>query len=208
MMWATVHTAQAQAIVWKLKDTATVGGFKPVVLGTPKAVATKNNQALFFDGVDDGLIIPANPVKGWQRFTIEVLFKPDADGPAAPRFVHFQDSIDNRGTIEARITPDGFWYLDTFLKNGKTGKRLTLIDSTHLHPAGQWQWVALVYDGKKMAHYINGIKEMEGEITLEPMGTGELSLGVRLNRVNWFKGLISEIRFHPEALNKEQVQRL
>lgn len=41
--------------------------------------------------------------------------------------------------------------------------------------------------GKKMSHYINAVKELEGEIEFSPMNTGQISLGMRLNKVNWFK---------------------
>lgn len=196
-----------KTIIWKLDNPALVGGFTPTILGAPQIVHDQTGMALAFDGVDDGLIIPTNPVMGWNKFTIEVLFKPASDGPAAPRFVHFQDSIGNRGTIEARITPQDDWYLDTFLKNGKTNKGLTLIDSTNLHPCDQWYWVSLVYDGEKMTHYVNAVKELEGKTDLIPMSAGQISLGVRLNQVNWFKGVIKEIRFHPAALDKQALQR-
>jgi Concanavalin A-like lectin/glucanases superfamily len=195
-------------VIWTIKDTALVGGFTPVVLGAPSIVNDGEGTSISFDGIDDGFIIPINPVENWKQFTIEILFKPAADGPTAPRFMHFQDKAGNRGTIELRLTQGGQWYLDAFLKNGKTNKGLTLIDSTKLHPADQWYWAALVYDGKKMSDYVNAIPEHEGLVEIEPMGSGEISLGVRLNRINWFKGQIREIRFHPAVLDSKQLMRL
>jgi hypothetical protein len=197
-----------RTITWKLDDPELVGGFKPTLLGAPQVVKDKSGTSLFFDGVDDGLIIPTIPIKGWKKFTVEVLFKPDADGPIAPRFVHFEDTTGKRGTIEARITPAGMWYLDTFLKNGRTMKGLTLIDSANLHPCDQWYWISLVYDGEKMTHYINAKKELEGITEFGPLDTGQISLGVRLNKVNWFKGRIKEIRFHSDALKEEALGRV
>jgi hypothetical protein len=58
-----------------------------------------------------------------------------------------------------------------------------------------------------MYSYINGQKELEGEIDFPPMTKGNISLGVRLNKVNWFKGQIREIRFHPEELESNNLQR-
>jgi hypothetical protein len=147
------------------------------------------------------------PIEGWQKFTIEVLFMPDSDGPIAPRFIHFEDTLKNRGTFELRLTKDAQWYFDGFLKNGKTNKGVTLIDSTKLHPANQWYWAALVYDGSKMYSYINGKKELEGEMKFPPMTKGDLSLGVRLNKVNWFKGQIRKILFHPKVIDPNKLQR-
>lgn len=195
-----------ETIVWKLNNTEQVGGFKPTILGNPSVVKDKSGASLSFDGIDDGLILPVIPIAGWKQFTIEVLFKPAADGPVAPRFVHFEDTSGKRGTLEARITPNGFLYFDLFLKNKRTDKGLTLIDSTKLHPAGQWYWVALVYDGQTMYSYINGQKELEGPIGFGPIGNGELAFGVRLNKVNWFKGQIKEARFYPLALNSKSLQ--
>lgn len=194
--------------IWKLDDPSLVGGFTTTILGAPQVTREKTGTALTFDGKDDGVIVPAIPVAGWNQFTVEVLFNPDADGPVDPRFVHFEDTAGNRCTIEARITPNGMWYADTFLKNGQTNQRRTLIDSTKLHLCNQWYWVALVYDGEKMSHYINAVKELEGKMELPPFTIGKLSLGVRLNQVNWFKGQIREIRFHPSAQEKEALQRL
>lgn len=195
-----------RTVTWKLDNLEQIGGQKPVILGNPRIMREQSLKAIYFDGMDDGIVLPVNPVKNQEKFTVEVLFKPLADGPAAPRFLHFEDKLGNRGTIEARITPEGNWYLDTFLKNGKTGQGLTLIDATRQHPCDQWYWVALVYDGHTMRHYINGRKELEDTISFKATENGRISLGVRLNKVNWFKGLISEVRFHQSALPGEALQ--
>jgi hypothetical protein len=192
-------------VTWQLKDTRQIGKFSPLVLGNPVVKTEGKDSSIYFNGTTDGLVVPAIPIEGWSAFTIEVLFKPDSDGTPAPRFIHFEDTALNRGTFELRLTKNGQWYLDEFLKNGKTNKGLTLIDSTKLHPANRWYWAALVYDGNKMYSYINGQKELEGEIDFPPMTKGNTSLGVRLNKVNWFKGQIREIRFHPEALQARKL---
>lgn len=200
-------TDPSQTITWKLQNPKLVGNFHPVILGNPLVIKDDSGTSLSFNGINDGLIIPKIPIEGWTRFTIEVLFKPAGDGPAAPRFIHFQDTAANRGTVEIRVTSTGNWYLDTFLKNGKTDEGLTLIDSTKQHAGDQWYWAALVYDGRKMTSYVNAAKELEGDVNFVPMTTGQISLGVRLNKVNWFKGLISEIRFNPAALDPSALQR-
>ena len=38
------------------------------------------------------------------------------------------------------------------------------------------------------------------------MKPGQTSLGVRLNRVFWFKGDVREVRFTPAALGEEALQ--
>lgn len=196
----------ARTITWKLNDPNLIGGINTVKYGNPFMVGP--DSALSFNGINDGMVVPHIPITGWSRFTIEVLFKPAGDGPIAPRFIHFEDKTLNRGTFEVRLTPDGQWYLDTFLKNGTTNEGVTLIDSTILHPADKWYWAALVYDGSKMTSYVNANQELEGTIAFPSMASGNLSLGVRLNKVNWYMGLIKEIRFHPAALDALALQHL
>jgi len=65
----------------------------------------------------------------------------------------------------------------------------------------------VVYDGKVLRHFINGEKEMEGPVDFPPSASGKMSLGVRLNRVYWYKGAIGEVRFHPRALEGAELQK-
>ena len=58
-----------------------------------------------------------------------------------------------------------------------------------------------------MTHYIDGVKELEGEVAFPAMAAGRVSLGVRQNKVYWFKGGIREVRWHANALKAEQLQR-
>ena len=190
-------------VIWPLDSVTSVGGRAPTVLGAPRVTA--GEPAVHFNGADDGLILPVNPLAGRRAFTIEILFKPDAGGPPEQRFLHIEDERGNRALIEIRLLEGGHWCLDTFLLSGTN--RLPLIDRTRLHPAGRWTWAALVYDGRKMAHFINGVQEVEGEMAFVPMVAGRTSLGVRLNQTFWFKGAIREVRFHATALPEARLQR-
>lgn len=196
-----------KSITWKLTDVKSVGGYLPVVLGKPAVADNSELVSIYFNGENDGLILPVIPVKGWNKFTIEVLLFPDSDGPKEPRFLHFEDTSFNRATMELRLTPYKQWYLDAFLKNGKTGKGFALIDSGKLHASDEWYWVAMVFDGKKMRSYVNGVKELEQLFQFPIVTEGKISLGTRLNKVNWFKGRISEVRFHPAALSAKKLHR-
>lgn len=178
-----------------------------MVLGAPGIVTDRQGAVLLFNGKDEGLIFPVNPLRDHERFTVQLFFRPDADGPAAPRLVHGEDGEGNRFTIEARITPAGVWYLDTFLKNGKTGKGLTLADSTQVHACGRWYWAALTYDGTTMTHYVNAVKEAQGAVSFGPMVNGKTAVAVRLNRINWFKGAIAGLSFGVGAAEPSALQR-
>ncbi|HEU4780003.1 MAG TPA: LamG domain-containing protein [Steroidobacteraceae bacterium] len=191
--------SSAAPTVWALRDVARIGGLATEVVGAPKPAGPGAESAIVFDGKADGVLVPVNPIAGWSAFTIEVRFKPDGTGGEEQRFLHLEDSLKHRVLMETRVTPDKQWSLDTFLFQD-AGHRLTLLDRARLHPTDRWYWVALVYDGKTMAHYVNGALELEGEVAFTPMSAGRTSIGVRQNLVSWFKGAIGEVRFTPDAL--------
>ena len=194
-------------VVWTVDNAESIGGHRPRVFGAPRiASAATGGPALLFNGKSDGLILPVNPLRGFSKFTIEILFRPDPDGPRAQRFMHIQDERDSRIMIETRLIGSLSWSLDTFLQSGDNGR--PLLDRTKRHPTGRWTWVALVYDGKTMSDYVNGQKELEGPVDFAPMADGRMSLGVRLNRVFWFKGSIKEVRFSPLPLNPDALRRI
>ena len=191
--------------VWMLRDAARVGGLATEVVGNPKESGTGVDTALVFDGTGDGVFVPTVPIAGWQAFTIQVRFKPDGSGSEEQRFLHLEDEMKHRVLMETRVR-DRQWSLDTFLFQD-AARKLTLLDRTKLHPTDQWCWVALVYDGTKMSHYVNGELELAGEVAFPPMTVGRTSIGVRQNRVSWFRGAIAEIRFTRAALPAARLAR-
>ena len=111
--------------------------------------------------------------------------------------------VDVHVTVRSEVRVDGDqWFLDTFIKSGED--RLTLYADKFKHPLGRWYHVALVFDGTKMTHYVEGQEEMSGALRIAPLVTGKTSLGVRMNRVYWFKGAISRARFTARALTPNE----
>lgn len=198
----------ADVISWTLDSIGRVGGHRSTWVGSPRVETGPWGRAVRFNGVSDGLFVPQIPFEGSARFTVEILFHPDADGPAEQRFWHAQDGKETRALIETRLDGRGGWWLDTFMTNRASGSGVTLVDPARVHPAGRWYWAALRYDGRTLAHFVNGEKELEREVELAPIGPGSISLGVRQNRVHWFKGLIAEVRYHREALPEERLRRV
>ena len=103
--------------------------------------------------------------------------------------------------LEIRLTGDQ-WFLDTFIKSGEN--KLTLYSENFKHKAGEWYHVALVYDGATMRHFVDGKEELSGPLVIEPLGGGSTSIGVRMNRVFWFKGAVRKARFTPRALSPQE----
>ncbi len=190
-------------VIWPVDNTRQIGGYAPVVLGSP--ALAPDGAGLRFNGKGDGLIVPANPIAGFSEFTIEALIAPEAGGPEAQRFLHIEDERGDRTLLEIRMEADGRWCLDTFLLCG--ANRLTLLDRSRLHPPGRWHWVALRCGGGRMDSFVDGVAELSGPVAMTPFAAGRTSLGVRLTREYWFKGAIREVRFHRTALNAEQLQR-
>jgi oligogalacturonide lyase len=192
-------------VTWTLDSVEKVGSHRPELLGQPRVIETPIGRALEFDGVDDGLIVPVNPLAGAQAFTIETVFRPDAGGEKAQRFLHVQEVEDHRILIETRLPDAGTWFLDSFIKAGVPEK--TLQSRSRTHPLGQWYHAALVYEKGRMRHFIDGVEEMTGDVEYTPMKGGQVSLGVRLNRVFWFKGAMRSVRFCTRALAPDEFER-
>jgi hypothetical protein len=186
-------------IDWVVDNLTTIGGHAVSVVGSPRVVQTAIGPAVEFNGSADGLFVDANPIQGMILFTVEALIEPAPDGPAEQRFLHLSETgSENRLMVETRLLPDRAWCLDTFLRHGEAS--LTLIDRQRAHPADGWHAVALVFDGKTMAHCVDGVREVAGDVAFKTLGAGRTSIGVRQNLVSWFKGRIRLIRITPEAL--------
>jgi hypothetical protein len=196
----TLSQASAQQPVdWQLGQLDRIGGHPTSVLGNPRVIEEAQVHAIEFDGQDDGILLPTNPLAGLQEFTVEVIFRPTADGPREQRFVHFQEEgTDNRLLFEIRLREEGRWFLDSFLKTGSGNH--TLYAENSLHPIGSWYHAAVVIDGQAMRHYVNGQEELSATINMQPLKPGRSSLGVRLNQVSWYRGAIRQIRITPRAL--------
>jgi hypothetical protein len=169
-----------------------------VIIGKPVMIDCPYGKAVQFNGLDDAIMLDTNLLANMQYFTIEVLIRPDTSGEPAQRFLHFGEVKGERVMVETRLTKDNQWYLDTYMKSGQIGQ--TLADSTKLHPLNQWYHVAFVVDSGKMEAFVNGKRELQGQIPFSPFTLGQTSIGVRLNRINWYKGAISKMRITPWKL--------
>jgi hypothetical protein len=196
----------AQKISWRLDRLDFAPGLTLQTIGKPAIVKLDGASVVRFDGAADGLVVPSVPIAEMTAFTIEAHFRPESGGGAEQRFFHTEDDAGTRALLEIRMGVDGQWSLDTFLRSGTNS--LALLDRSKLHPADRWHWVALTYDGKTMRSFVDGVLELQGDVAFAPMKPkGQTSLGVRQNKVYWFKGAMSDLRFHGAALPPEKLQR-
>jgi hypothetical protein len=196
----------AAPVVWKIDNLESIGGMPVETTGSPSVEETPAGRAVRFDGVRDGLMLPSAPIAGWEKFTVEILFKPDSDGPREQRFLHMEkDGGGPRMLVELRMDVEGAWCLDSYLMKDREN-RLALIDTARRHPGGRWHHTATVYDGSTLRHYVNGELQGAGSVAFGALpAPGRTSIGVRQNQISWFKGLIREIRFHPTARTPAEI---
>lgn len=202
------------AEIWKLDNTDQIGGHPVVMLGEPKVQDQAGIKGLFFDGAKDGIILPTLPIAGAEQYTVEILFYPAEGGTVTPRsglveerFFHLGDRAFGRLMMETRKNGQGVWWLDHFISTPGQ-KSIVSINPKLTHPTNQWYWVAVRWDGTTMSSYINGQKEFEKSGKAIPFVKGQVSLGVRQTIEYWFKGGISEVRFHREVVAPDKLQRV
>jgi hypothetical protein len=196
--------------VWEFDRLDQIGGHKATVIGHPRVIDTPAGKAIEFDGVDDGLFLDVHPLAGAATFTWEAIFRPDG-GNVEQRWFHLEENpatgvdSNNRMLFEIRVV-DGRWCLDAFNKSATAQK--ALLNRQHLHELGQWHHVAAVYDGKDFRSYVDGELDGAAQIALAPQGPGRAAVGVRMNKLYYFKGAIRMARFTRRALAPSEFLNL
>ena len=193
-----------EATTWIFDRLDRIGGYKTTVLGAPRIIDSPIGKAVEFDGVHDALFVDNHPLAGASTFTFEAIFRPDG-GAREQRWFHLNEQdpqtgadTPNRIMFEIRVAGSE-WYLDSYSQSGTESK--ALMNHNALHPLGAWYSVASVYDGKEFRNYVNGVQEGAAELKLAPQGSGHASIGVRINKVYYFKGAVREARFMRRALS-------
>jgi len=202
----TKKASKDGAIEWQVSDFLNNRQSDVVITSNPQAVGTPYGEGVLFDGVDDGIFLDYTPLLGMSEFTVEVIMRPDTNGLAEQRFLHLGEVSGERIMLETRLTDDGFWYVDGYVKCGE--EYLILIDSTKLHPLNEWYNVTMVNDNGQVELFINGKSELKGSLPFNPFTKGKSSIGVRLNRVYWYKGAMHRIRITPEALSPDKLLKI
>ncbi len=189
---------------WLINSLEKIGDATVTVEGNPQLTNSPLGKVVSFDGAGDRLLVDENPLVGATEFTIEIIFNPAAAFPknAEPRFFHIEaaDNPNRRVTIELRLNNNNQWYLDAYIKSEKS--QMTLIDSTKVHPVGKWAHAAITYKNRAFISYVNGKKELEGQVDYLPIAmSAKTSIGARMNQVHWFNGEIAQVRVSHRVLS-------
>lgn len=200
----TMEAAVPVQTTWTFDNLTSIGGAAVQAEGGPRVIDTPLGKAVEFDGVDDALFIDNHPLAGMEEFTFEAYFRPDG-GNFEQRWFHLAADetpgsapVNARFLFEIRVVEDK-WYLDAFTTG--PGYNKTLIQPDKLFPVGQWYHVAQTFDGKTYKAFVNGVLQDSAEIPFKAQGPGKSSVGVRINRVNYFKGAVQRARFTNRALS-------
>jgi hypothetical protein len=196
------------ATVWLFDRLKDIGGHPTTVFGRPRVIDSPVGKAVLFDGVADALFVSNHPLSGAATFTWEAIFRPDG-GQTEQRWFHLSEQdpatgadTGNRMLFEIRVAGDQ-WYFDAFNSSGTDSK--ALMNPKALHPLGVWHHVASVYDGTEFRNYVDGVQEGSARVSLAPPhGPGRASVGVRINKVCYFKGAVHLARFTPRALSPSE----
>ena len=195
------------AVVWIFDRLEDIGGYRTTVLGQPRVIDSPIGKAVEFDGVGAALFIDNHPLAGAETFTWEAIFRPDG-GATEQRWFHLSEQdpatgadTDNRMLFEIRVT-GGSWFLDSYSQSGTESK--ALMNRNALHPLGVWHHVATVYDGKEVRNYVDGVQEGAAMLRLAPHRPGHASVGVRINKLFYFKGAVRLARFTRHALSTSE----
>lgn len=200
--------------LWRFDTLERIGGHPVTVLGHPQLIDTAAGKAVQFNGVDDALFIDDHPLAGAQTFTWEVIFRPDTGGAPEQRFFHLQERDPSTGQdtparmlFEIRVIGDR-WCLDSFLGADTAANSRTLIDRSKLHSLDAWHHVAAVYDGREFRNYVDGVEQEASAVPFTPQQAGHSSVGVRINKVYYFKGAIFEARMTRRALSPAEFVKV
>ena len=195
---------QSGSEIWRFDNLQRIGGHAVHVVGHPTVIDTPIGKAVAFGGVEDAIYLDVHPLAGASVFTWEVIFRPDVGGRPEQRFFHLSvldpqtgKDTPNRMLFEIRVI-DNQWCLDSFALSGGDSK--ALIDRTKLHSLGAWHHAALVYDGARLSNYVDGQMQGSAELKLAAQGPGHSSIGVRIDRRDYFKGAVFEARMTRRAL--------
>lgn len=207
----TRNTTETSSMLWELDSVSMIGDKKLALLGNPQVVKSTLGNVVRFDGDGDRLLVNANPLGDAQAFTIEIVFNPADAYPnnVEPRFFHIEaeDNPNRRLTIELRLNDKKQWYLDAYIKSETS--QFTLIDSSLVHPVEQWAHAAVTYQQGEFVSYVNGVKELTGQVEYLPIAAhGKTSIGARMNQVHWYKGDVAWVKITPRVLMPQEFTLL
>ena len=181
-----------------LRDRSAWGNIG-VLKGSPMWVEGKVGSALYFDGVDDHVLIDnSGSLNVASAFSISVWVRPEDN---------------NLGTIVSKNglkeTVRGGYKLsvgDSTLIYSVEGMASLASKTIFLKPK-EWTYILVTYDAKRSSRthlYVNGNRILSGTILAPEQNVSELLIG-RSQSGEFFKGSIDELRIYNRSLTDAEI---
>jgi len=190
-------------------DSITRLGDQPIsAIDSPTVTSSSPGTVVCFDGSNDGLLSPGNPIAGLSRFTLQLLLRPVGDD-ANPRILHIQSPVSAARRLMMELRTNGAGQFHGYARFSWNTLAVALQDTQALHDLGQWTWFAVSYDGRTMRLFMNGVEEANGtsDLAFGPMDDGPMSLGMRQSANYFFHGCLGRLIVSDVALDPAALQR-
>ena len=186
--------------------TDAVAGITGTLANGPQWTNGILGSALQFDGFNDYVGIPDTPaLRLVNPFTVSLWFRPATT------------LTGSNGRRDLFNKPSSYWFLLNYFAND--GRIAFVLNSgspsvrttTTNWPAGQWQYLAGVYDGTSLSIYVNGLQEASTSATAavsansQPLRIGGWS---GMSTSASFAGAIDQVRLYRTNLNAAAVRML
>jgi hypothetical protein len=193
---------------WRAESDATdfADGNHGTLLNGAGFATGKVGQALSFDGANDYMALPTQPVSNLlgTTFTVEFWAKPNA-GADRPTFGFAGSSSANTANPMASY--------DSYLTFGNGSGGYQLLPPLPNAPSGSWTHYAIVDDGSQYIVYVNAAAYTSAAISTNPASTSNRSFvlgqsGFSSGFEHYFNGLIDEFTIYSRALMHSEIQAI
>jgi len=176
------------------------GGNTGTFVGNVHSVTGKLGQAMYFDGIDDGVLIGTSPAIDAGDFTLSAWIKTRSTASAGG--VITNDSNGN-GIISLRVVSgNAFGQVRTISNTG-----LTSITGTKVND-GNWHQIALTKSGTSVVLYRDGVSDGSGTTVAGDLQASDWYLGIRDGLAHDFEGVIDDARIYDRALSGAEIATL
>jgi hypothetical protein len=190
-------------------------GHNGTIYGSPQCVDSVQGKALRFNGYDDYIEVPDNPLQKPSAVTIAVWVQVkdfqslSGSGYSFESIIFKKNSRDtNFEGYEVGLSKSSKTFYGEVTSSG--GLQMGVVSNNPLINLNQWYHVAVTADSNNIAVYVNGeLKETKITGFQLDYGTRPLFIG-RTGEwcEGYFNGVLDEVRIYNRALTEAEIQAL
>ncbi len=172
-------------------------------------VTGKNSQALSVDGTDDYVTVPHNSAYNVTDFTVSLWTYYNGAGTGGKQYWTL---LNKQNTGNGNDDP---FHMLVYSANNAPGIRVgngsTAINlssaSTPLND-NRWHFVTASRQGTTIKLFVDGIQKDTQQLSGSTTNSAVMAFGVWPNYVNYYNGLLDEIRIYNRALTDDEITQL